>query len=196
MLVVDRRQPVHEAVGLVRLKLKRELTFYTDGSCWPNPGPGGWAVIERRIDWAGEDEYLPVAGGHDLLTTNVKMEGVAIIEAMRLGLGEPTVIITDSLLWVDTITQWAPKWRENGWKKRDGEHVKNLSLVKQALTAYEAGDYTLQHVRGHQGIPGNEAADAYAEVQRQQQLAQNAALRAKADATPAEHRDLLRSRAR
>lgn len=196
------RHPAHRGVPLrgerapeVRLKLVKDepipLTFYTDGSCHPNPGPGGWAVIEHKVTW-GEDEYLPVAGGHELYTSNIKMEGTAIIEAMRMRAGEPVHIITDSLFWIDTLTTWAPAWRRNGWKKKDGIAPRNLTMTKTALGLYEQGGVTFTHVRGHQGNPGNEAADRYALTMRQQAAAQKASL---ASMTPEDHRDELRKRA-
>lgn len=41
--------------------------FYTDGSANPNPGPGGFAVIEND---------QPVAlGGEEGSSTNIRMEG-------------------------------------------------------------------------------------------------------------------------
>ena len=49
--------------------------FFTDGSASPNPGPGGYAVIENG---------RPVAlGSEEGDTTNIRMEGYAIIEALN-----------------------------------------------------------------------------------------------------------------
>ena len=44
--------------------------LWTDGSASPNPGPGGFAVIEQT-----EDGAKPVALGRDKDTSNIKMEG-------------------------------------------------------------------------------------------------------------------------
>ena len=43
--------------------------LWTDGSASPNPGPGGFAVIEQT-----EDGAKPVALGRDKDTSNIKME--------------------------------------------------------------------------------------------------------------------------
>ena len=53
--------------------------LWTDGSASPNPGPGGYAVIENG---------QPVALGRDDDTTNIRMEGLALIAAMELICGE------------------------------------------------------------------------------------------------------------
>ena len=76
--------------------------FYTDGSASPNPGPGGFAVIENN---------RPVAlGSEDGETTNIRMEGFALVTAMRLAAGEPCEIHTDSEVWINVLTKWAPSW--------------------------------------------------------------------------------------
>ena len=58
--------------------------FYTDGSASPNPGPGGFAVIENS---------KPVAlGSEDGETTNIRMEGFALVAAMQLAAGVPIIL--------------------------------------------------------------------------------------------------------
>lgn len=152
----------------MRLRLvPDEMVLYTDGSCWPNPGPGGWAVIREDNDH-GALHYDPVAGGHEGQTTNNQMEGTAIIEAMRFSDGNPLHIFSDSMYWINTLTAYAPTWRRRGWTKNGGP-IKNLEMVKEALALYEQGNVRLTHIRGHQGNPGNEAADAYADLMRREQ---------------------------
>ena len=57
--------------------------IYTDGSCWPNPGPGGWAYV---IPDLGVEK-----SGAEADTTNNRMEMRAIIEALRGSTGEVTI---------------------------------------------------------------------------------------------------------
>ena len=131
--------------------------FYTDGSSSPNPGPGGYAVIE-----AGK----PVAlGSEDGETTNIRMEGQALIEAMKLASGEECEIYTDSEFWINVITKWAPGWRAKGWKKKGGE-IKNLDLDKQAVELYANSQANLCWVKAHNGHDGNELADEWANKAR------------------------------
>ena len=76
--------------------------FYTDGSASPNPGPGGYAVIEN-----GE----PVAlGGEPGETTNIRMEGRALIAAMKYVGSDEAIIYTDSEFWINVITKWSLGW--------------------------------------------------------------------------------------
>ncbi len=132
-------------------------TLWTDGSASPNPGPGGYAVIENEA---------PVALGGDKNTSNIKMEGSALIAGMELLNGEPGEIITDSEFWINVLTKWAPNWKANGWKKKSGE-IKNLELVQKAYELYSKGNVKLNWTRGHVGTKMNELADEWANKARE-----------------------------
>ena len=62
-------------------------TYYTDGSASPNPGPGGFAVIR--------DLQPYILGSEDGDTTNIRMEGKALIAALKDADGAPCVIYSD-----------------------------------------------------------------------------------------------------
>lgn len=130
--------------------------LWTDGSASPNPGPGGYAVIEN-----GE----PVALGRDDKTTNIRMEGCALITALRLLAGEEGEIHTDSEFWINVLTKWASGWKENGWTKKKGE-IQNLDLVKEAYDLFLSSRAELVWVRGHVGTEMNELADEWANKAR------------------------------
>lgn len=130
--------------------------FYTDGSCSPNPGPGGFAVIE---------DGKPVALGADKDSTNIREEGRALIAAMKLADSEPCKIHTDSEFWINVITKWAPGWEAKGWKKSKGE-IKNLDLVKEAYGLYETGNTKLVWVKAHNDDKQNDLADEWANKAR------------------------------
>ena len=134
------------------------ITYYTDGSASPNPGPGGFAVIRGGVPH--------VLGSEDGDTTNIRMEGRALIAAMADAAGEPCQIFTDSEFWINVITKWAPGWEAKGWKKKGGE-IKNLDLVKEAYQLYGDSQATLTWVRGHEGDEGNELADEWANKARE-----------------------------
>ncbi len=134
--------------------------YYTDGSCSPNPGPGGFSVIKDMQPWVV---------GHELESTNIRMEGKALIAALNDAAGRECTIFTDSEFWINVITKWAPGWQANGWKKKGGE-IKNLEIVKEACEAYETSKATLTWVRGHEGDPGNEMADEWANKARTERL--------------------------
>lgn len=132
------------------------LTYYTDGSCSPNPGPGGFAVIQND---------RPVAIGKDANSTNIRMEGRALIAALEHAQGKPCVIYTDSEFWINVITKWSLSWEAKGWKKKGGE-IKNLDLVQRACDLYKSSQAQLIWVRGHNENKGNELADAWANKAR------------------------------
>jgi ribonuclease HI len=138
------------------------ITYYTDGSCDPNPGTGGFAVIK--------DMQPAVLGGEPDPTTNSRMEGLAIIAALKDANGAPCQIYSDSEFWIKVITIWSLPWEKNGWKKKGGA-IKNLDIVQEVCPLYRASQAELIWVRGHNNDPGNELADHWANEARKQQLA-------------------------
>lgn len=133
------------------------MIVYTDGSASPNPGPGGFAVIDQH----GQ----PLALGRENHSTNIRMEATAIIEALRLADGQPIKIFTDSQFWINVLTQWAPTWAKSNWTKKNGS-IKNLDLVQQAYQLYQQSQATLIWVKGHEGDELNELADEWANKAR------------------------------
>jgi len=132
---------------------------FTDGSSSPNPGPGGWGWV-----WVENGEILGQGHGHESgTTTNNRMEFSALIDAYKT-LPEDTRITvhSDSRLCVNTITQWAPRWERNGWKRK-GDPLKNLDLVKELLRLYRAHPHCkLVWIAAHSGDRWNEYADSLA----------------------------------
>jgi ribonuclease HI len=132
--------------------------YYTDGSCEPNPGAGGFSVIKNM---------KPHILGSEPDSTNIRMEGKAIIAALKDSAGEPCSIHTDSEFWINVITKWSLGWEKNGWKKKGGE-IKNLDIVQEVCPLYRASQAQLVWVRGHNNDPGNELADHWANEARKQ----------------------------
>ena len=131
--------------------------LYTDGSAEPNPGPGGWAVIDATTK-------TPVKTGKEAHTTNIRMEGTAIKEAIKYATAtakDPVEIHTDSEFWINVLTKWAPTWQRNNWQKPHGP-IKNLDLVKELYTLYTNNKVKLVWVKGHAGTELNELADYFA----------------------------------
>jgi len=136
------------------------ITYYTDGSASPNPGPGGFSVIKEK------QPYILGGEPSGAVTTNIRMEGLAIVAALTDAGGEPCQIYTDSEFWINVITKWAPGWAAKGWKKKGGE-IKNIDIVQQAYQLYQDSQATLTWVRGHEGDEGNELADEWANKARE-----------------------------
>jgi len=138
------------------------ITYYTDGSASPNPGPGGFAVIK---------DNEPVVLGSEpsgAETTNIRMEGFAIIAALKDANGAECEIYTDSEFWINVITKWSIGWEAKGWTKKGG--IKNLDIVQEACALYKQSKAKLIWVRGHNDDPGNELADLWANRAREQHL--------------------------
>lgn len=134
------------------------ITYFTDGSASPNPGPGGFAVIK--------DGVPHILGSEEGETTNIRMEGKAIVAALKDADGEAAEIHTDSEFWINVITKWALGWEAKGWKKKGGE-IKNLDIVQEAYALFGTSQATLVWVRGHDGTELNELADEWANKARE-----------------------------
>ena len=85
------------------------IVYFTDGSCSPNPGPGGFAAVK--------DVELVIVG-HEPMATNIRMEGCAIIAALHDAAGAECRIYSDSEFWVNVLTKWSVGWKNNGWTKK------------------------------------------------------------------------------
>lgn len=84
------------------------IEIATDGSCYPNPGPGGWAAVFRM------GECSKVLYGYDPDSTNNKMELTAAISALE-HLKRPCELklYCDSEYVVNGITKWIHRWKKN-----------------------------------------------------------------------------------
>ncbi|MBR2994097.1 ribonuclease HI [Candidatus Saccharibacteria bacterium] len=132
--------------------------LWTDGSAMPNPGPGGFAVIDEST---GQPVYL----GREAHSTNIRMEGLAMIAAIKYAGNEGCEIHSDSEFWINVLTKWADGWRARGWKKSHGE-IMNLDIVKELYDLYHKYPVKLIWVRGHVGAKYNELADEWANKAR------------------------------
>ena len=131
--------------------------LWTDGSADPNPGAGGYAVLEQMDN----NQIIPVVLGSEPQSTNIRMEGQAIVAAMEYAGAEGCEIHTDSEFWVNVVTKWSETWRLRGWKKSGGP-IKNLDIVKKAYWLYNKYPVEFIWVKGHANIRFNEEADRWA----------------------------------
>jgi len=133
------------------------IEIWTDGACKGNPGPGGWGAWMR----AGEHEKSLFGG--DLMTTNNRMELMAVIEALSaLKRRSHVVLHTDSQYVKNGITQWLDQWVRRGWRTADKKPVKNEDLWRRLQMVAAKHEVHWRWVRGHTGNEGNERADALA----------------------------------
>ena len=141
------------------------MTFYTDGSAHPNPGPGGYGVVgiedEKVVFVRGQQYKGPV--------TNNEMELKAILYVM-LNYGEkcddwgqPPIVYSDSAYCVNTLNEWMFSWAKKGWIKSDKKVPENLDLIQAYYDWYKLGyRIDLRKVKGHAGNEWNELADQLA----------------------------------
>ena len=139
-----------------------EVQLFTDGACSGNPGPGGWAFILRH---AATGKELESSGG-ERETTNNRMEMTAVIRGLE-ALKRPArvEIITDSIYVGKGFSEWMPKWKLNGWRRREGgqlKPIKNEELWRQMDELLAKHQVRFTHVRGHQGHAENERCDTLA----------------------------------
>ena len=133
------------------------IEIFTDGACSGNPGPGGWGAILRSGDTERE-----LFGG-ELLTTNNRMEMMAVIEALR-ALKKPVAakVHTDSQYVQKGISEWIHGWKRRGWKTAAKDPVKIEDLWRELDRLAAQHDIEWIWVKGHAGHPENERADVLA----------------------------------
>jgi len=150
-------------------QFSQRVEIYTDGGCDPNPGPGGWGAVLIMGERTKE-----ISGGR-VKTTNNRMELMAAIAALRV-LRRPCEVVlhTDSQYLQRGVTQWLPAWLRRGWRRANGQPVKNQDLWKSLVS--EMGRHRVEWywVRGHSGNRHNERADHLARKARRRLVAKRA----------------------
>ena len=136
----------------------KKVEIFTDGACSGNPGPGGWGAILR---YNGVEKEL---SGGDPLTTNNRMEMLAVIEALKALKEACEVTVTRHSQYVcNGINKgWAANWQKNNWIKSDKTKAKNPELWEELLSLLKIHKAAIIWVKGHNGHPENERCDRLA----------------------------------
>ena len=135
------------------------VIIYTDGACRGNPGPGGWGAL---LNYKGKIKELY---GAEKLTTNNRMELMAVIQALELLTRPCSVQLnSDSIYVLKGITDWMPNWKKRGWKTASKAPVKNEDLWRRLDVAIAKHTIEWKWVKGHSGDIGNDKADALANL--------------------------------
>lgn len=123
---------------------EKRLTVYTDGSCMPNPGKGGWAFV--ALDGSFE---MRISGGENETTNNI-MEMTAVIEALKM-----YKHMSKFLIYSDS--QYVINCAQGKWKRK-----KNVELWDRYDKYAERKDIKWEWVKGHSGNKYNELVDLLA----------------------------------
>ena len=138
------------------------VRLFTDGACSGNPGPGGWAyILEHPASGKSRD-----GSGAEHGTTNNRMELMGVIQGLE-SLKRPCKVelVTDSQYVGKGIAEWMPKWKAQGWRRREGQQYKpvvNLDLWQRVDELLQTHKVKVTVVLGHNGHPENEACDRMA----------------------------------
>lgn len=132
------------------------IVVFTDGSCLTNPGPAGWGWWRDDDCWAGG----PLAHG-----TNQQAELLALLAALTtVPLDLRLEVVSDSQYAINSATKWMAGWKRAGWVTASKKPVANLDIMQRLDAAIVArtAPWKATWVKGHSGVPGNEAADGVA----------------------------------
>jgi len=146
-------------------KISADIAIYCDGACSPNPGKSGTGVAVYQKNKLTDLWY----GLYNANGTNNTAELNGILAAFKLAMPfieqkQQVEILSDSKYSIDSITKWAAGWQRKGWKKANGEAIKNPELVQACFALYQKikANITISHVKGHANIEGNELSDRMA----------------------------------
>jgi ribonuclease HI len=167
-------KPAGSTVRSDREVTQSNIDIYCDGACSPNPGKSGTGVA---VYHQGEISSLWY-GAYNANGTNNTAELIGMLQAFKLAKAyidtnpnKTIQVLSDSKYSIDSITKWATGWKNKGWKKANGEAIKNPELVKACYTLYQEikKQISITHVKGHANIEGNELADRMAVLARTSQ---------------------------
>lgn len=110
--------------------------------------------------------------GGERETTNNRMELTAVIRGLE-ALKRPchVELFTDSVYVGKGMSQWLPKWKANGWQRREGNQwkpIKNEELWRELDALIQRHQVKYTRVAGHSGHPENERCDELAVAACQQ----------------------------
>ncbi len=134
-----------------------KVKIYTDGACKGNPGPGGYGCIIVRNGKTRE-----LKGGERETTNNIMEMTAAIVALQQLDKPSEVELTTDSQYLVKGMTEWINGWVRKNWVTASKQPVKNKDQWQELLRLSEHHKIKWIWVRGHNGHPENERADALA----------------------------------
>lgn len=158
-------------------KTEKSNSIYVDGACRGNgqsrTRQAGYGVYYGPLDL--RNVARPLSDVEDVQQhqpTNQRAELHALCHALKNVAELPNekyTVYTDSAYSLNSVTAWSQKWQQNGWRTSGGGEVANRDLIETASKLYSdinSGEQRvrIEHVAGHLGIAGNEAADRLANM--------------------------------
>lgn len=106
--------------------MSHPVKIYIDGVCRKSRGPGAWGVILTKGTAQKE------ISGSEVVSTQNQAEMKALVVALS-ALSRPCLveILTSSEYLVNGTCRWLEGWKQNGWKTRNQQPVKNADLWMQ-----------------------------------------------------------------
>ena len=137
----------------------KHAILFTDGSCFGNPGPRGWACLLRC--GSVEKEFV----GTEPYTTNNRMELQAVIAGLA-ALNERCVVkvVTDSQYVQRAMTRHLPEWCRRNWRTSRGVPVSNRDLWEALLRESRRHKVTWTWIRGQGASAEQNRCDALAQA--------------------------------
>lgn len=150
--------------------------IYVDGASRGNSGsslnPSGYGVYYGPDDSRNRAVAMSDV---DNVTVNRPTNQRAELSAIKHALGDiksfqssgkkdSYTIVSDSQYAIKSVTEWSKNWQKNGWKNSLNQPVANRDLVEDCTKLLNdvKDSVSFRHVKGHNGDPGNEAADRLA----------------------------------
>jgi ribonuclease HI len=135
------------------------IKIYTDGCCKKDKR-GAWGAVVLN------GSATKMIGGFKENTTNNQMEISGALAGLHACSYFPSeiLIISDSKYFVDSFNMYLPNWIKKGWRKADGDPVKNIDLWQEAqrLKLQAKIKPKAQWVKGHNECIWNRIADQIA----------------------------------
>ena len=124
-------------------------TIYTDGSCIPNPGPGGWAFCALADSKDESPNEWHVSGGESQSTNN-RMELTAVLEALNF-------FTNKTKFHIYSDSQYVIKCAKGEYSRK-----KNTDLWKEYDICSKGKKIEWTWVKGHSKDKYNEIVDVIA----------------------------------
>ncbi|XP_023680590.1 ribonuclease H1 isoform X1 [Paramormyrops kingsleyae] len=135
------------------------VVVYTDGCCSCNGKQGARAGI--GVYW-GPDHHLNVSDRLQGRQTNQRAELLAACRALEQAKDlkiKKLVLYTDSMFTINGVTCWVKKWKQNGWRLKNGGLVTHRDEFEKLDKLNAEIEVIWLHIPGHAGYKGNEEAD-------------------------------------